>query len=145
MIGESLGQDVLTARKNVKVLPTLQLPSQPSIFALGDIIDWDEQKKAFSSYGHGSVIAANILSLLDGSEAKKKYKSRPEMVIISNGKVSFGDPPSEGARDLICMQNGGSMYIGMLWGIIFGNWLARMLKSKDLGVTWVVAPRMNGA
>jgi hypothetical protein len=36
------------------------------------------------------------------------------------------------------------MYIGMLWGIIFGNWAAKMLKSKDLGVR-MVTPRMNGA
>jgi len=126
MIGESLGKDVLTARKNVKVLPTLQLPSHLSIFALGDIIDWNEQKQAFKSYSHGSVITANILSLLNGSKAQKKYKTGPEVMIVTNGK------------------NGGAMYIGMLWGIVFGNWAARMLKTKDVGLSMIV-PRMTSA
>lgn len=89
MIGDSLGQEVLTARKNVRVLPTLQLPAHPSIFALGDIIDWNEQKQAFKSQGHGAVIAANILSLVKGSKAEKKYKTGPEIIIVTNGKVSF--------------------------------------------------------
>lgn len=89
MIGESLGNNVLTARKNVKVLPTLQLPAHPSIFALGDIIDWNEQKQAFKSYSHGSVITANILSLLSGSKAQKKYKTGTEIIIVTNGRVSF--------------------------------------------------------
>lgn len=125
MIGESLGEDVLTARKNVKVLPTLQLLSHPSIFALGDIIDWNEQKQAFKSQSHGSVIIANILSLLSSSEARKKYKTGPEVIILTNGK------------------NGGAMYLGMLWGIIFGNWAARMLKAKDVGLS-MITPRMTG-
>jgi NADH dehydrogenase FAD-containing subunit len=80
---------VLTDSRNVKVLPTLQLPSQPSIFAMGDIIDWKEQKQAFKSYSHGSIIASNILSLLNGPETLKKYKTGPEMMIVTNGKVSF--------------------------------------------------------
>lgn len=126
MIGNSLGGDVLTPRGNVKVLPTLQLPSQPSIFALGDIIDWQEQKQAFKSYAHGSVIAANILSLVNGSKAQKKYKTGPELIVVTNGR------------------NGGGMYVGMLWGIVFGNWAAKMLKAKDLGLSMII-PRMTGA
>jgi len=30
------------------------------------------------------------------------------------------------------VQNGGVAYFGLLWGLLFGNWFARMLKSKDL-------------
>ena len=89
MIGESLGPDVLTKRKNVIVERTLQLKRHPSIFALGDIIDVVEQKQAFKAFGHGAIIATNILSLLNGSEAKKEYKTGTEMMIVTNGKVSF--------------------------------------------------------
>ena len=89
MIVESLGQDAVTARKHVKVLPTLQLPSQQSIFALGDIIDWEEQKQAFKAGGHASIITANILSLLNGSKPQKNYKTGPEVILITNGRVSF--------------------------------------------------------
>lgn len=88
MIAESLGQDVVTTRKHVKVLPTLQLPSEQSIFALGDIIDWNEQKQAFKAGSHASIITANILSLLSGSEPQKSYKTGPEMILVTNGKVS---------------------------------------------------------
>ena len=89
MIAESLGPDALTERRHVKVLPTLQLIDRPSIFAIGDIIDWKEQKQAFKSTGHASTVAANILSLLNGSQAQKNYKTGAEMMIVTNGKVSF--------------------------------------------------------
>ena len=36
------------------------------------------------------------------------------------------------------------MYIGALWGIILGNWAARMLKAKDVGLS-MITPRMTGA
>jgi len=126
MIAESLGQDAVTTRKHVKVLPTLQLKSHPAIFAIGDIIHWDEQKQLFKTSGQASVIAANILSVLGGSEPRKNYKSGPEMILVTNGK------------------NGGAMYMGILWGLVFGDWAARMLKAKDVGLS-LIRPRMNGA
>ena len=89
MIAESLGQDAVTTRKHVRVLPTLQLKSHPSIFAIGDILDWNEQKQLFKASGHASVITANILSVLGGSEPRKNYKTGPEMILVTNGKVSL--------------------------------------------------------
>jgi len=89
MIAESLGQDAITASKYVKVLPTLQLPSQRSIFALGDIVDWNEQKQAFKAGSHAPIVTANILSLLNGSKLQKRYKTGPEVILVSNGRVSF--------------------------------------------------------
>lgn len=100
IIAESLGQDVLTERKHVKVLPTLQLASHPSIFALGDIIDWNEQKQAAKTSGHSAVVVPNVLSLLNGSKLQKQYKSGPEMILLTNGRVSFGDTYLECACDL---------------------------------------------
>lgn len=89
MIVESLGQDVVTERKYVKVLPTLQLPTQESIFALGDITDLAEQKQGFKANGHATIITANILSILNGSKPQKQYKTGPEIILITNGKVSL--------------------------------------------------------
>jgi len=88
MIVESLGPDAVTASKHVKVLPTLQLKSHPSIFAMGDILDWPEQKQFFKASGHSSVITANLMSVLEGSEPQKHYKTGPEMILLTTGKVS---------------------------------------------------------
>ena len=34
------------------------------------------------------------------------------------------------------------MYIGVLWGLVFGNWAAKMLKAKDVGLS-MIRPRMG--
>lgn len=86
-IGESLGPEALAKSKLVKVEKTLQLPSHPAIFAVGDIIDWKEQKQAAKANGHGPVVVANILNLLADRPARKEYGGFPEMIMITNGKV----------------------------------------------------------
>ena len=42
------------------MLPTLQLPDFPEIFAAGDAIAWDEQKQAGKLPNHTAVILANL-------------------------------------------------------------------------------------
>ena len=121
MIAESLGQDALTTRKHVKVLPTLQLKSHPSIFTIGDIIDWEEQKQGVKANGHTSVIVPNVLSLLGSSKPQKQYQSGPEMILLTNGRVSFDCFHLRGARDSPWTQNSGAMFLGVLWGLTFGN------------------------
>lgn len=86
-IGKSLGPEVLTDTKLVKVEKTLQLSSHPTIFAVGDIVDWKEQKQAAKANGHGPVVVANVLSLLADLPVKKEYRGFPEMIMITNGKV----------------------------------------------------------
>jgi apoptosis-inducing factor 2 len=156
IIGDSLGSDVLTENGYVKVAKTLQVSGYESIFAIGDIINWEEQKQAFKTEGHASVVVANILSLLnkpktpgrpdDSKPLKlKEYKTGTEIMLVTNGKVSFDNfPPKQVRIDLSCMQGGGAMYIGILWGITFGNWAARMIKSKDVGLSMII-PKMTGA
>ena len=73
----------------VRVLPTLQLPAYPEIFAAGDIIDWDEQKQSGKvSMGHAPVVVKNILSFVEGKPVKAEYKGSLEIIAITNGKVS---------------------------------------------------------
>lgn len=57
----TLGPDTLTDRGTVKVQPTLQLLHYPTIYAAGDVIDWNEQKQAVKGYWHAAVVVANIL------------------------------------------------------------------------------------
>lgn len=92
-IGESLGAEILTETKLVKVEKTLQLSSHPAIFAVGDIIDWKEQKQAAKANGHCPIVVANVLSFLAGQPARKEYEGFPEMIMIINGKVKKSTLP----------------------------------------------------
>ncbi|KAF8875027.1 hypothetical protein CPB84DRAFT_1796937 [Gymnopilus junonius] len=111
--------DALTKAGYVKVLPTLQLVNHPRIFAAGDVIEWNEQKQAGKVTGHASVVVNNILVLLGQAKALQQYKSGPELIVVTNGK------------------NGGTGYAGVLWGIILGNWLCKVIKSKTLLISIV--------
>ena len=89
-IASSLEPATLTDSGYVKVTSKLQLPTYPSIFAGGDIIDWPEQKQAGKTRGHASVVVPNVLSFLADQEPSKHYKGSPEMIVVTNGKVCFG-------------------------------------------------------
>ena len=83
----NLGDAVYDERKFIKVLPTLQLPQYPSIFALGDIISFNEQKSLAKVPAQASVVLSNVLSLISGKEPKSVYKGSVEGIFITNGKV----------------------------------------------------------
>ena len=72
----------------MKVLPSLQLQSHPSIFALGDITDLQEAKQFQKTAGHAAVVVPNVLSYLEGKEPKQQCKPGKEIIMISNGRVS---------------------------------------------------------
>ncbi|KAF5381835.1 hypothetical protein D9757_008355 [Collybiopsis confluens] len=98
-----LPPNLLSSTGYVQVLPTLQLPGHPNIFALGDIIDWDEQKSARKAANvQAPKVQANIIEYLQLAEAagessgvvdlaasrkSAKYAGGTEMSIITNGKV----------------------------------------------------------
>jgi len=109
----SLGDNVLTQRGHVRVRSTMELVLHPGVFAIGDIIDWPEQKQAAKVTGHVAVAVPNVISFLEGKTPKKKYKGATEIIVLPVGK------------------NGGAAYLGILWGITFGDWFVRWLK-KDL-------------
>ncbi|KAI0076565.1 FAD/NAD-P-binding domain-containing protein [Panus rudis PR-1116 ss-1] len=115
----TLDSTVLTDRGLVKVKPTLEIVGHPGVFAAGDIIDWKEQKQAAKAGTHGKIAAANVISFVQGLAPSKEYKGSPELIIIPIG------------------SNGGGAYFGILWGLTFGDWVSRLLKSKDLMVSMV--------
>lgn len=83
----SLGSGVLSKRGYIIVKPTLQLFAHPSIYAAGDVIDWAEQKAAAKVEGHAKVVAANIISAIQGKPTVALYKGSLEMIVLTNGKV----------------------------------------------------------
>ncbi|KAL4267990.1 FAD/NAD(P)-binding domain-containing protein [Pleurotus pulmonarius] len=112
---KTLAPDALTDGGRVKVRPTLQLASFDDIFAGGDILDVEEEKQLAKAFSHVKILTANILASIS-NKPLKAYKGSTEMILITNGK------------------GGGIAYFGVLWGLVFGDWFARMLKSKDLMV-----------
>ncbi|KAJ7454007.1 FAD/NAD(P)-binding domain-containing protein [Mycena galericulata] len=117
-VAVSLGPSALDARQQIKVAPTLQLPAYPDIFALGDAIDTVEQKQVGKASAHASIVSANVAAYLAG-RALRPYGGSREMIVVTNGR------------------NGGRAYLGILWGIILGDWFARLTKSKTLMVASV--------
>ncbi len=84
---KSLGDGVVNEHGFVKVNEFLEVPGHPGVFAVGDIIDWKEQKQAAKANTHIKVVAANVLSFLQGKPLKQKYKGSAEMILIPLGKV----------------------------------------------------------
>lgn len=87
-IESSLGSNTLNSGKFVRVRPTLQLQEYTDIFALGDIIDWKEQKQVAKAWGHAAIVSANVDAYLSGRKLKE-YKGSPEVILITNGKVGL--------------------------------------------------------
>ncbi|KAI8986166.1 FAD/NAD-P-binding domain-containing protein [Trametes punicea] len=110
----TLDPGVVTSHGTVRVNEFLEVPGHPGIFAVGDIIDWKEQKQAVKAQAHGAIVAANVISFLEGKPLAKKYKGSMEAIVIPIGK------------------NGGGGYVGILWGVMLGDFFTRLLKAKDL-------------
>ena len=73
----------------MKVQPTLQLESHPSIWAVGDILDFPEGKRVIKARGQISVLIPNLLLFLRDRNAKltKKYTPSPENIVLTCGAV----------------------------------------------------------
>lgn len=125
---------MLSRNGYVKIRDTFQLEAYSDIFALGDIIDVDEQKQAGKADAHAAMVSANVLSYVRGQPLNKKYKGSYEMIIITNGKVST-IPLCWGVLLLTCHQYDGISYLGVLWGLVFGGWFSSLFKAKELLVS----------
>lgn len=116
-------------------MPTLQMQNHHNIFALGDIIDWPETKQLTKiSFGHAPVVIANVMNYLEGRLPKREYTKSTEIMLISIGRVC-GTTSSNTRRetDAVCiLQTDGASYLGCLWGLTFGGFLTRYIKSNDL-------------
>lgn len=89
-ISSSLGSGVLTDNGYVKIKSTMQLTSNPHIFAAGDIIDFPEQKQVGKYYRHADIVAANVIALLENQRTMKEYKGPAfEGMFLTIGKVCY--------------------------------------------------------
>ncbi|CAK9011650.1 Apoptosis-inducing factor homolog B [Durusdinium trenchii] len=99
----------------VQVEPTLQVKGAPKVFALGDIVDVEENKLGyFAAAVQAPLVAKNILALKKNPGAKlKKYKAHDKPFMM----VPLGT--------LGGVSNIGGMFVA-------GGFLTKMIKGKNL-------------
>lgn len=105
------------------------------MFAAGDIVDWPEEKQFGKTVGQAAVVAENIISYLASKPLRKEYTGSPEAIILTNGKVWVSASFSINVADCFRFhqrQSSGAAYLPFLWGLVFGPWFARIVKSKTL-------------
>jgi NADH dehydrogenase FAD-containing subunit len=75
----------------LQVEPSLQLTTNPHVFAAGDVVALPEQHTLIKASAHAGIIAANILTLLQAKNktpATKPYHKAMDGILITNGRVS---------------------------------------------------------
>ncbi|KAF9520561.1 hypothetical protein BS47DRAFT_1335729 [Hydnum rufescens UP504] len=112
---KSFDPSVITPSGHVKVLPTLQVPlanGKANLFALGDIIDWNEQHKFTTAVAHGEILVNNVLGAINnGVTPPIPYQGSEESIMITVG------------------PRGGLWFVPKLWGLTFGDWVVSTIKS----------------
>ncbi|QRV76791.1 apoptosis-inducing factor A [Ceratobasidium sp. AG-Ba] len=115
----TLDSSIVAQTGTVLVTPELnvKLPSgAKNVWAIGDIIEWPEQKMVFkASRGHAPVVAQNIIAAIQGGKTVA-YLGKPEMIFVTIGP--------KGGRGL-------APFFG---GIVIGDWIVSKLKSGELFV-----------
>ncbi|HEY0217444.1 MAG TPA: FAD-dependent oxidoreductase [Cellulomonas sp.] len=89
-VGDYLAGDLADARNGlgeVRVEPTLALTGHTTVFAVGDLTDVPESKRASAARDHADVVAANIRSLIAGDPATATYAPAPERIVLPLGRT----------------------------------------------------------
>ena len=83
-----LGEDYDEVRHydgTIRVDSHLRVVDHPGVWAIGDITDVRETKRADAAQAHARVVAANIGSLIAGGAAEAVYTPKPEHVVLPLG------------------------------------------------------------
>lgn len=119
-IVRTLDPAALTATGTIQVTPELRVrlaSGAQNVWAIGDIIEWPEQKMVFkASMGHAPLVAKNVAASVKGLKTTP-YGGKPEMIMVTLGP--------KGGR-------GSAPFFG---GIVLGDWMVSKAKSADLFVT----------
>ncbi|KAG8829420.1 hypothetical protein FRC17_006600 [Serendipita sp. 399] len=69
------------------VTETLQLSTNPNVFAAGDVVALAEQHTAYKAKFHAEIVIQNILTLLGVSNTPMKpYLKAPDATLVTNGR-----------------------------------------------------------
>jgi apoptosis-inducing factor 2 len=87
-ITDYLGAELQVARSwdgEVAVTPQLTVQGFDRVFAIGDITDVKETKRASAAQAHATVVAANIRALIEGREPTTTYTAAAERIVLPLG------------------------------------------------------------
>lgn len=87
----------------IRVDDHLRVVDHPGVWAIGDITDVRETKRADAARAHAAVVAQNITDLVEGRPASAVYTPRPELVVLPLG-------PDGGASQV--MRDGARVVVG---------------------------------
>jgi len=108
-------QSHLNERGQIKVDEHLAVKGYNGVYAMGDITDVREVKKAMYIANQVPVVAKNILAELEGKSPVATYKAKTgdDTMIVTLGR------------------SGGVAHMPVL-GTVTANWMIRMFKSRDM-------------
>ncbi len=86
-------QEALTEAGTVRVLPTMQVAGHDHTYAVGDITNVPEAKRADAARDQARVVVANIASQIEGGEPEVTYHPKRDWIVLPLG-------PSHGASQL---------------------------------------------
>jgi apoptosis-inducing factor 2 len=86
----------LNRRGQLRVTPALNVEGHGHVYAIGDVTDVQEEKRAASAGKHAEVVAANIIAQINGETPASVYEPSPMRVIVPLGpELGVGQMPSE--------------------------------------------------
>jgi NADH dehydrogenase FAD-containing subunit len=81
-------EDLAAARRpdgRLRVTDYLNVVGQDTVFAVGDITDVPESKRASAAAEHAVVVAQNITDLIQGRRPSARYKAADERIVLPLG------------------------------------------------------------
>jgi NADH dehydrogenase FAD-containing subunit len=92
-----LDEELAASRRpdgHLRVTDQLTVVGQDRVFAIGDITDMPESKRASAAADHATVVAANIRAIAGGGRPTERYTPAPERTVLPLG-------PTGGAAQLV--------------------------------------------
>lgn len=126
----------MTSKGTVLVTPELRVKlasGSQNVWAIGDIIEWPEQKVGFQSGSDSAVVLTEPTQMY----AKVSYRHAPLMARNIIAAVKGKKPaPYAGMAEMILVTVGPQGGRGQFpWGLMPGDWIVKRLKSADLFIT----------
>jgi NADH dehydrogenase FAD-containing subunit len=86
----------LNRRGQLHVTPKLNVEGHEHVYAIGDLTNVNEEKRAAAAGQHAAVVAANILAQINGEAPEQEYQTSPYRVIVPLGpELGVGQMLSE--------------------------------------------------